>query len=109
MIERQCLYCGINFITNNRKKVYCCRNHKQYAHTIRKYGSHVNSSRKKYIKHIDKDTKCILCGFKALNKCQLDVDHIDGNHTNNSPNNLQVLCANCHRLKTFLSKDWENK
>jgi 5-methylcytosine-specific restriction endonuclease McrA len=32
---------------------------------------------------------------------QLDVDHIDGNHRNNNPENLQTLCANCHRLKTF--------
>ena len=50
---------------------------------------------------------CSLCGFIPVNECQLDVDHIDGNHGNNSPNNLQTLCANCHRLKTFLNKDWE--
>lgn len=33
-------------------------------------------------------------------KCQLDVDHIDGNHKNDDPANLMTLCANCHRLKT---------
>lgn len=38
--------------------------------------------------------------------CQLDIDHVDGDHTNNNPINLQTLCANCHRLKTFLNKDW---
>lgn len=43
---------------------------------------------------------CVLCGFTPEHKCQLDVDHIDGNHHNNDPNNLQTLCANCHRLKT---------
>jgi hypothetical protein len=48
---------------------------------------------------------CEKCGFKAEHKCQLDVDHIDGNHDNNDPANHQVLCANCHRLKTRLNKD----
>ena len=31
---------------------------------------------------------------------QLDVDHIDNNHENNDPSNLQTLCKNCHALKT---------
>lgn len=50
---------------------------------------------------------CELCGFEAQHECQLDVDHIDGNHENMSPDNLQTLCANCHRLKTVYNKDWE--
>lgn len=52
---------------------------------------------------------CNTCGFKAEHKIQMDVDHIDGNHTNNDESNLQVLCANCHRLKTYVNKDWESK
>jgi 5-methylcytosine-specific restriction endonuclease McrA len=32
------------------------------------------------------------------------VDHIDGNHSNDDPSNLQTLCANCHRFKT-----WEDR
>lgn len=48
---------------------------------------------------------CELCGFVATWSGQLDVDHIDGNHFNNKPNNLQTLCANCHRLKTHLCND----
>jgi 5-methylcytosine-specific restriction endonuclease McrA len=56
-----------------------------------------------------KKTYCELCGFKAEHSCQLDVDHVDGDHSNNNPDNLQTLCANCHRLKTFMNKDWETK
>lgn len=40
-----------------------------------------------------------------MHHCQLDVDHIDGNHSNNKLSNLQTLCANCHRLKTHLAGD----
>ena len=47
---------------------------------------------------------CEYCGFIPINKCQLDVDHIDNNHKNNELNNLQTLCANCHRLKTFINR-----
>jgi|SRR6185436_12454900 len=31
-------------------------------------------------------------------KCPLEIDHIDGTHTNNRPENLRLLCPNCHAL-----------
>jgi len=40
----------------------------------------------------------------ALHHTQLDVDHIDGDHRNNDPANLQTLCKNCHVLKTYAPK-----
>jgi 5-methylcytosine-specific restriction endonuclease McrA len=40
---------------------------------------------------------------------QLDVDHIDGNRSNNELSNIQTLCANCHRLKTKQNQDWKKK
>lgn len=64
-------------------------------------------TRSPYREHLKES--CELCGFIPVNVCQLDIDHIDGNHSNNSLDNLQTLCANCHRLKTFLNRDWENK
>jgi 5-methylcytosine-specific restriction endonuclease McrA len=52
----------------------------------------------------NKSNVCAECNFKG-HPCQLDVDHIDGNHKNNLISNLQTLCANCHRLKTFMQKN----
>ena len=49
---------------------------------------------------------CASCDFIPKDLCQMDVDHIDGDSTNNSADNLQVLCANCHRLKTLLCQDF---
>lgn len=50
--------------------------------------------------------KCSKCGWSEINrftnKIPLEIDHIDGNATNNLKENLQVLCPNCHSLtKTF--------
>ena len=63
--------------------------------------------RKPWNKH--KKNKCDFCGFIPIWKGQLDVDHIDGNSSNNDPSNFQTLCANCHRLKTFLAEDFNNR
>ena len=57
-----------------------------------------------YTKH--KKDKCEFCGFVPVHSSQLDVDHIDGNRGNNAISNLQTLCANCHRLKTYVNKDF---
>ena len=59
----------------------------------------------KYPYKLYKKDKCEHCGFIPEHISQLDVDHIDGNKKNNDANNLQTLCSNCHRLKTFLNKD----
>ena len=44
-------------------------------------------------------------GLDATYKGWLQVDHIDGNHTNNNPSNLQTLCACCHNIKTYQCGD----
>lgn len=53
-----------------------------------------------------KKDSCERCGFIPEDKVQLDVDHIDGDRSNNDLSNLQTLCANCHRLKTKQNKDF---
>ena len=52
--------------------------------------------------------KCECCGF--LDKRILIVHHIDRDTTNNTKDNLELLCPNCHALEHYLSRDgtWWN-
>lgn len=42
--------------------------------------------------------KCEICGITEHNNLPLtlQVDHKNGNAANNSPENLQLICPNCH-------------
>ena len=51
-----------------------------------------------------KKSVCEECGCVPEHSRQLDVDHVDENHSNNDPSNLKTLCANCHRLKTHYQR-----
>lgn len=46
--------------------------------------------------------KCSKCNWCEVNqktgRSPLEVNHIDGNHRNSRPENLEVLCPNCHSL-----------
>ena len=45
---------------------------------------------------------CQICGWNKVNpytgKVPLQIHHIDGDCKNNRPENLQLLCPNCHSL-----------
>lgn len=96
-----CIRCGANppaLGRGGKRQGLLCSECKRESRSVR-----LGRYREQKLAH--KKTACEHCGFVALHPCQLDVDHIDGNRDNNNPSNYRTLCANCHRLKTYASKD----
>ena len=89
------------------KRIYYKKG-KQYISAVCKACARWSSKKMGNAKNyrIHKKEYCEACGFVAKHKSQLDVDHIDGNGSNNNIDNLQTLCANCHRLKTHENRDY---
>lgn len=55
--------------------------------------------------------KCECCGLSEWNNkpIPLEIHHLDGNHLNNTLENLQILCCNCHALtENFRGKNQTN-
>lgn len=107
--DRECMWCGNVYTPNRKDKMFCsdlCYKRHGKKHKKHSNGNKENQKlyKRPYIKH--KKLCCEMCGFIPTHPCQLDIHHIDGNHFNNVEDNLQTLCANCHRLETANQLGW---
>ena len=100
-----CLICGRNPVALSGKTSTGRLRFKKRCEACikRSRAIRLNVHRDLILRH--KKSFCEECGFVAVNSCQLDVDHLDGNRENSDSKNLRTLCANCHRLKTVLNGD----
>jgi hypothetical protein len=69
----------------------------QIAHYMNGRSVYRDRALKKY------GSRCVVCSYDEI-VWMLDVDHIDSDRENNSVENLQVLCAWHHVLKTRLTR-----
>jgi phage terminase large subunit GpA-like protein len=84
-------------------KLFCSRECKEAAQKYmveiqpEHYGttSGIRSYREKAFKHYE--PVCNKCGY--TNIIALEVHHKDKNRDNNSIDNLEILCANCHTIE----------
>lgn len=115
---RYCLHC--NVVLGLRHKITYCSNKCQL---LRKRRIWVNAWKKGeesgsigitaknisgHLKHYLHDKfghKCSVCGWNKKHpitgKVPLEIEHMDGDSENNTENNLQLLCPNCHALTPF--------
>lgn len=107
-----CQNCGRQLIGKARK--YCsdkCQSDFQYKRKIEEWkrgelaGMYASESLSSWLRKylIEKyANKCSICGWCQVNsitgKVPIQVDHIDGDYTNNKEENLRLLCPNCHSL-----------
>jgi 5-methylcytosine-specific restriction endonuclease McrA len=109
--EGKCKECQIPIPSSRRY----CQDHKfdKNSNRRRKIGSWINGSWRggtdsglsKIVRDYLLDQanySCQRCGFDTPhpddNKTILEVNHINGDGTDHSPNNLEVICPNCHAL-----------
>lgn len=111
-MRKICLNCGKPL--KGKQTKYCsnkCQRDYEYCEYINKWmNNQTNGLSGKYglSRHIRRymleinDFKCELCGWGETNhftnKIPLEIHHKDGDYRNNSKENLQVLCPNCHSL-----------
>ncbi len=79
---------------------------------VQNYDYNSNKLRKRLISEGIKEHKCECCGLKEWlgDVIPLELDHIDGNHHNNTLKNLKILCPNCHaKTPTYRGKNKKNK
>lgn len=44
----------------------------------------------------------VPCSIVEFDEIFLQIDHLDGDHNNNDPENLMTLCPTCHMVKTWI-------
>jgi hypothetical protein len=102
-------YCpNCDNLLKNQHNIYCSVDcviqHKQSKifDLIESGNTELNSRNyKKYLIHKHGE-KCMECGWCEINphtgNVPIELEHIDGDSSNNSLDNLKLLCPNCHSL-----------
>ena len=110
--EKICKFCGLTH--RGRGKNYCstqCQNDFQRMEKVKLWLEGVNNgmrgktSTANWIKwYLIKlrGNKCEVCGWCEINphtgNIPIELEHVDGDFTNNKIENLKLLCPNCHSL-----------
>jgi Zn finger protein HypA/HybF involved in hydrogenase expression len=123
-----CKTCKIEFKPiKNSEDLYCsnkCQHDYQYCSYISRWLNKEEcgwtSKTRQVSKHIKRwlketrGTACSECGWDEEhpidNAPLTEIDHIDGDAENNRPENLRVLCPNCHsKTVTYRARNKSSK
>ena len=90
---------GKNFLTNEtRKKQALKQSETKMRCLLEADFDTLSPERKRRRVFIEQEKRCLLCGLSEWmgRPIGLQLDHEDGDETNNSRSNLRGLCPNCH-------------
>jgi len=119
-ISRKCKRCGNDILNKRKSAVYCSLNCSRIYKkeqlilkkdlliennqpTATKLESNSFNCKSYLIRKFGK--KCMRCGWAEVNptsgRVPIELEHKDGNCTNNNLENLELLCPNCHSLSPY--------
>ena len=110
----KCINCQVEYYCKSKTSV-CCSSHCRAEFKYKKYielwktgrvdGKTKTGNTVGYIRRYFLEKylfKCSICQWNKRSpytrKSPLQLDHINGDRSNNSENNLRLLCPNCHSL-----------
>ena len=110
-----CLYCNKLVQPTHSNQKYCsnsCQSKYQNLLVFNSLESGNNGTHRACKSYwLNKDPKCSSCGitdWKGL-PISLELDHINGDGTNNTLSNTRLLCPNCHsQTSTYKGKNSSN-
>jgi hypothetical protein len=87
---------------NNRVGQHRKGRSKQFCEPHRKYRKHEVDlfKSKRGCQNDDGRYGGLPCSCSILDPSQLEINHINGHNDDRRDDNIEVLCANCHRLAT---------
>jgi Zn finger protein HypA/HybF involved in hydrogenase expression len=115
VVMLHCMNCSNELMRKSQKK-YCsnqCQGDHKYSEYLKRWldgktgGSrgiltqNMSAHVLRYIRESSGEA-CSQCGWDTVHpitgRVPLELDHVDGNSNNNDPQNLRMLCPNCHSL-----------
>ncbi|ARB11702.1 HNH endonuclease [Pectobacterium phage vB_PatM_CB7] len=119
-----CLNCGVSGeLSSNRLGKYCTNSCQREFEQKRRVSSWLSGEEKGYsgksaqlkpfvrrYLHDTRGTACEECGWDKRHPCDgsvlTEIDHVDGDAMNCTPENLKILCPNCHSMTpTFRARN----
>ena len=102
----KCLFCGKELSPHNKKycSQECCNLYKKQERKEQIENGNMTLPHLAYKYYLIEKygNKCMKCGWAEKNpvtgNVPIELEHIDGDSSNNDLSNLKLLCPNCHSL-----------